>query len=178
MVHVDDCSIVASSLPLIDHFKRMIKRQAEITDLGELHWILGVEVKHVRENKQLLLSQHSYIDSILRRYGLDDLKPISTPMDPNVKLTSAQSPTTMEDIAVMRNTPYHEAVGSLMYASLGTRLDISFAVQTVSHFATNPGLAHWEAVKRVFRYLKGTKELWLSFGGRKVDLEGYADAEA
>jgi len=177
MVHVDDCSIVASSLPLIDHFKRMIKRQVEITDLGELHWILGVEVKRVRENKQLLLSQRSYIDSILRRYGLDDLKPISTPMDPNVKLTSAQSPTTIEDIAVMRNTPYHEAVGSLMYASLGTRPDISFAVQTVSRFATNPGVAHWEAVKRIFRYLKGTRELWLSYGGRKVDLEGYADAD-
>lgn len=47
---------------------------------------------------------------------------------------------------------YHEAVGSLMYAALGTRPDIAYAVQTVSRFARNPGLAHWEAVKRVFRY--------------------------
>jgi hypothetical protein len=98
-------------------------------------------------------------------------------MDPNVKLTSAQSPTSTDDIARMRDVPYHEAVGSLMYASLGTRPDISFAVQTLSRFAKNPGLAHWEAVKRVFRYLKGTRELWLSYGGRKVDLEGYADAD-
>ena len=64
-----------------------------------------------------------------------------------------------------------------MYASLGTRPDITFAIQTLSCFAMNPGLAHWEAVKRVFCYLKGTKELWLSFGRRKVDLEGYADAD-
>ena len=92
----------------------------EITDLGALHWILGIEVQCVREERKLFLSQCSYIDSILRCYGFDDLKPISTPMDPNVRLTSAQSPTATDDIAKMRDVPYHEAIGSLMYASLGT----------------------------------------------------------
>ena len=86
----------------------------DITDLGDLHWILGIEVRRIREDRKILLSQRLYIDSILRRYGLDDLKPVSTPMDPNTKLTSAQSPTTTEDIAKMRNVPYHEAVG-VMY---------------------------------------------------------------
>jgi hypothetical protein len=176
-IHVDDCSIVASSQPLIDRFKIEIKKHVEITDLGALHWILGIEVQRVREERKLLLSQRSYIDSILRRYGLDDLKPISTPMDPNVRLTSAQSPTTTDDIAKMRDVPYHEAIGSLMYASLGTRPDISFAVQTLSRFAINPGSAHWEAVKRVFRYLKGTRDLWLSYGGGGKEMEGYADAD-
>ena len=77
----------------------------------------------------------------------------------------------------MRNIPYHEAVGSLMYASLGTYPDITYAVQTVSQFSTKPGLAHWEAVKCIFRYLKGTKDLWLSYGGNKKELVGYADAD-
>jgi hypothetical protein len=77
----------------------------------------------------------------------------------------------------MHDVPYHEAVGSLMYASLGTRPDISFAIQTLSHFSTNPGVAHWEAVKRVFHYLKGTTDLWLSYGLKNVDLTGYADAD-
>ena len=93
----------------------------EITDLGELHWILGIEVKRIREDRKILHSQCSYIDSILRCYGLDDIKPISTPMDPNIRLTSAQSPTTSDDIAKMRDVPYHEAIGSLMYVSLRTR---------------------------------------------------------
>jgi hypothetical protein len=176
-VHVDDCSIVASTQPLIDRFKIEIKKHVDITDLGGLHWILGIEVKRIREERKILLSQRSYIDSILRRYGFDDLKPISTPMDPNIRLTSAQSPTTTDDIAKMRDIPYHEAIGSLMYASLGTRPDITFAVQTLSRFATNPGIAHWEAVKRVFRYLKGTRELWLSYGGVAREMEGYADAD-
>jgi len=73
--------------------------------------------------------------------------------------------------------PYHEAVGSLMYAALGTRPDIAYAVQTVSRFSSKPGLDHWEAVKRIFRYLKGTRELWLAYGGEEKDLLGYADAD-
>ena len=64
-----------------------------------------------------------------------------------------------------------------MYVGLGTCLDIAYAVQTVSRFAKNPGPAHWEAVRRVFRYLKGTSELWLSFGGVQKELTRYADAD-
>ena len=177
LVHVDDCSIVASTQPLIDQFKIAIKKHVDITDMGDLHWILGIEVKRIREERKVLLSQCSYIDSILRRYGFEDLKPISTPMDPNMRLTSAQCPTATDDIAKMRDVPFHEAIGSLMYASLGTRPDITFAVQTLSCFAKNPGVPHWEAVKRVFRYLKGTRELWLSYGGVMKEMEGYADAD-
>ena len=59
----------------------------------------------------------------------------------------------------------------------GTRSDIAYAVQTVSCFAKNPGPAYWKAVRRVFWYLKGTSELWLSFGGVQKELTGYADAD-
>ena len=64
-----------------------------------------------------------------------------------------------------------------MYASLGTRPDITYAVQAISRFSKNPGLPHWDAVKRIFRYLKGTKELWLSYGGEAKALTGYVDAD-
>ena len=84
---------------------------------------------------------------------------------------------TTDNIAKMHDMPYHEAIGSLMYASLGTWLDISFAVRTLSHFVVNLGMVHWEALKRVFRYLKGTHELWLSYGGIKKEFEGYVDAD-
>jgi hypothetical protein len=61
-----------------------------------------------------------------------------------------------------------------------TRPDISFAVQTIlrfSRFSTKPGPIYWDAVKRIFQYLKGTKDLWLSYGHAKIDLAGYADAD-
>ena len=177
LVHVDDCSIVGKSKVLIARFKIEIAKFVDITDMGELHWILGIEVRRIREERKILLSQKSYIDSIQRRYGFEDLKPVSTPMDPNVRLTSAQSPSTTEELAAMRHVPYHEAVGSLMYATLGTRPDICFAVQTVSRFNSKPGLTHWEAVKHIFRYLKGTRELWLAYGGAKRELVGFVDAD-
>jgi hypothetical protein len=98
-------------------------------------------------------------------------------MDPNAQLSSAQFPSTTEEFAKMRNIPYHEAVESLMYASLGTRPDITYAVQTLSCFSIKPRPAHWDAVKHVFRYLKGTRDLWLLYGGKRGNLVGYADAD-
>ena len=64
-----------------------------------------------------------------------------------------------------------------MYASLGTCPDITYAIQMVSHFSKNPGQAHWEAVKQIFCYLKGTKDFWLTYGGQQKELRGYADAD-
>jgi len=77
----------------------------------------------------------------------------------------------------MHDVPYHEAVGSLMYAALGTHPDIAFAIQTISRFSTKPGSTHWEAVKQIFRYLKGMMDLWLTYGISKMDLMGYADTD-
>ena len=177
LVHVDDCSIATLTSLLIDRFKHEITTHMDITDMGELRWILGMEVMCICEERRILLCQRSYIDSIVRRYGFEDLKPISTPMDPQLKLSTAQSPNSAEDIAKMRHISYHEAIGSLMYASLGSQPDITFAVQTLFWFSTNPGPIHWDAVKHVFRYLKGTCTLWLLYEGGDIDLTGYADAD-
>jgi hypothetical protein len=177
LVHVDDCTIAASSQALVVNFKEEISKHVEITDLGELHWLLGIEIKRDREKRTIHLSQRSYIDSIIRRYNLEDLKPASTPMQPGLLLSFSQTPKTTIEWARMRDTPYREAVGSLMYAALGTRPDIAFAVQSVSRYSTKFGPAHWNAVKRVFQYLKGTNHLWLSFGHADGWLTGYADAD-
>ena len=83
LVHVDDCTIVGKSLVLVGRFKAEIAKYVEITDMGALHWILGIEVHHIQEDRKLLLSQKAYIELILWRYGFEDLKPISTPMDPS-----------------------------------------------------------------------------------------------
>ena len=77
----------------------------------------------------------------------------------------------------MRGIPYREAIGSLMYAVLGTRPDISFAVLFLSQFMQNPGRPHWEAVKRVFRYLKVTKYMNLIIGGMEKGLEVFSDVD-
>lgn len=176
-VHVDDCTIAASELELVVRLKRDMSKHVEVTDLGELHWLLGIEVKRDRSSHAIRLSQKSYIDDIVRRFNFDELRPISTPMDPNLVLSSSQSPSTPDQIAAMRNIPFREAIGSLMYASLATRPDITFAVARLSQYLQNPGPAHWDAAKRVFRYLKGTREFWLGYGEREEELTGWVDAD-
>ena len=76
------------------------------------------------------LFQHSYIDSVLHHYGLEDAKPLLTPMDTQVCLSSSQSPSSTAKFAQMCDVPYHEAMGSLMWACLGTHPDIAFTITT------------------------------------------------
>ena len=68
-------------------------------------------------------------------------------------------------------------MGALNWATLATRPDIAFAVGTVARFAANPGIAHWDAVKRIYCYLAGMHNIWLTSGETKRVLEGYADAD-
>ena len=128
-------------------FKAKITKHVKITDLGKLPWLLGIEIRHDHEKHTIHLSQCLYIDSILHHYTLQDLIPISTPMKTHIKLLMSQSPATTAEFTQMCDIPYHEAVESLMYVSLSTCPNISFAIQTLLHFPTNPGVAHWEAIK-------------------------------
>lgn len=98
-------------------------------------------------------------------------------MDPHIQLSTTQLLQTTAKVAEMHNILYREAVGSLMYASLGTCPDITYAVSILACFSQNPGRAHWEAVKRVFCYLAGTKKLKLTYGAISLDLVGYTDAD-
>jgi hypothetical protein len=77
----------------------------------------------------------------------------------------------------MESVPYAQAVGSLMYAMTSTRPDICHAVGLVSRYQPNPGKAHWQAVKRIFRYLQGTKNIKLCFGISDLKIAGYTDAD-
>ena len=108
---------------------------------------------------------------------MDDVKPVSTPFDTQVRLTLEQALADAAEFAVMRDVPYREAVGALNWAALTTRPDIAFAMSTVARFSANPGMAHWTAVKWIFRYLAGTRDLWLTYGETCRTLIGYADAD-
>ena len=77
----------------------------------------------------------------------------------------------------MTAIPYSSAVGSLMYAMTATRPDIAFAVSALSAFMANPGEKHWIALKRVLRYLQGTRHYTLVLGGSQVELRGWCDAD-
>lgn len=177
VAHVDDLTIVASTVVLMKEVKDKLSKSLKITDMGEIHWIVGIAVKRDREARTISISQTSYIDSCLQRYGFELLKPLSMPMDPSAKFSINQSPRTSIEQAQMKDKPYREAIGSLMYVALGTRPDICYALGILAKFNDNPGLAHWNALKRIYAYLSGTKDLQLVYGSSKRDLEGFSDAD-
>ena len=103
---------------------------------------------------------------------MENSKPCKMPMDPNIRLTKTPEEES-HDIP-----EYGAAIGSLMYASIGTRPDITYAVQSLSQFTNNPSPEHWTAVKQVFRYLNGTRDLGIVYRSyAKISLEGYTDAD-
>jgi Reverse transcriptase (RNA-dependent DNA polymerase) len=176
-VHVNDCTIAATCIRLIEELKAGLRQHVEVTDLGELHWMLGIEIKRDHEAGTIHLSQHAYIDAILCHYNFANLKPLSTLMDVQVRLSSEQAPVSTAECAIMCDMPYREAVSALNWAALSMHPDIAFAVATVARFASNPGPVHWEAIKRIFHYLAGMRDLWLSYGESKRTLEGYANMD-
>ena len=106
---------------------------------------------------------------------MQDCKPISTPFP--IKLSSKMSPSSEEERMEMSRVPYASAVGSLMFAMICTRPDIAHAVGVVSRYMAEPGREHWEAVKRIFRYLKGTSDVALCYGESGLTVKGYVDSD-
>lgn len=148
-------------------------------DLGEARNLLGLRVTRDKQQGKIWLDQQAYIEEILERFNMKDCKPVLTSADPNQKLSKEQNSTTnTEAIEIKGSVSYKEAVGCFIHASQGTRPDISYAVNMVSRFSNNPEKAHWVAVKRTFRYLKGTSKLKLEFSKEENStIQGYGDAD-
>ena len=157
-VYVDDLIIITKTLKKMEEVKGGLATQFKMKDLGELHYCLGISIEQSQESKCLWLHQKQYISSMLERYRLSDAKPATTPADINVKLRRDDKVSRPVDPAV-----YQSMVGSLLYVATATRPDIAHAVGVVSKFNAKPSEVHLTAVKRIFRYLKGTSDLALKY---------------
>lgn len=136
-----------------------------------------MEIKRDRSAGKLFLTQESYVQKILQRFGMKNAKPVSTPLASHFRLSAAQSPQTKEEERYMSQVPYSSAVESLIYAMVCTRPDISQAVSMVSRYMENPGKIHWQAVKWILRYLCGTSNTCLEFGKNNKTLVGFVDSD-
>lgn len=177
IIYVDDLIILASKMSVLEWLKSKLAHEFEMSDLGELHYCLGVEFKRNRARRTITMSQRKYIEEVLKRFNMDDCKPIGTPLDVNSKLLKLTEEEFEEVHMEMQGIPYNPAVGSLMFAMVATRVDLAFSMSVVSQFMSKPGPSHWKAVKRIMRYLKGTLDLELCLGGNGITLRGYCDAD-
>jgi Reverse transcriptase (RNA-dependent DNA polymerase) len=173
-----DNLMIAASLPdQMQKIKGDLNSYWEMTDLDELHWLLGIKVKRDQSNRTGSISQIAYINHICKKFNLQDVKPLSTPLDPRNHLSKSQSPSTPKQIDDMHGILYCEAVGLLMYVAVGIWPNIAFTITTLSQYLMGAGHAYWEKAKHVFHYLKGTRTLRITYGGGATEIVRFSDAD-
>lgn len=177
-VYVDDLLLFTNRPSTKRWIKEQLLRSFKMTDSGEAKYVLGMHIERDRQAGTIKLHQRKYLLEVLERFHMAECNPVSTPADPAAKLTVDMAPNYEAGREEMANVPYQEAVGSVMYAAQESRPDIQYAVHTVSRFNNIPGNPHWNAVKRIMRYLRGTIDAKLTY--RRDDtagLHGYSDAD-
>lgn len=157
-IYVDDILIFHRNQNDLIRIKKFLHSNFKMKDLGKAKSCLGMRIDQHRDG--IYLDQITYVNDILSRFGMADCKPVGTPSDINSKL----SVTTINDNNDLTGkVPYREAIGSLIHLANCTRPDISFAVNDASRFNARHSNEHWQAVKRIFRYLRGTIEYRLQY---------------
>jgi hypothetical protein len=168
LLYVDDIILTASSQPFLDHIITLLRSEFSMTDLGLLHHFLGISV--VRDSSGLFLSQRQFILDLLNRAGMLDCQPSRTPIDTSLKLSADGEP--FSDA-----TLYRSLTGALQYLTF-TRPEISFAVQQACLYMHDPRIPHYNHVKRILRYLKGTLDHGLHINhSSPTTLIAYSDAD-
>jgi hypothetical protein len=163
-VFVDDITLACKSSSVLDSTVKELASHFKLHDLGPTTYLLGIKIDRDRSNRRIYLSQRQYILDMLERYGLSNSNPVSTPMDPGLKLSTSMAPQSEDDVIFMKSVPYINAVGSLMYLAITSRPDIAYSVGVLARFNSNPGPLHWKAVKHLLRYCKGTMDMKLVYG--------------
>jgi hypothetical protein len=170
VLYVDDIILAGKNPDSLNIIKEKLKQEFNMTDLGKLRLFLGIKID-CSENG-MFLSQQVYIRQMLKKFGMEECKPVKTPM---VLKPANESEEKDEDIP---EKPYRELVGSLMFLMLNTRPDISTAVNYYSRFQSEPKHSHWIGLKRILRYLQGTASHGLFYPrGECPALTCYADSD-
>ena len=140
-----------------------MKKEFEVEDLGKTKLCLGLQLEH--EANGIIVHQSSYIERLLKRFNMDKAHPLSTPMV--VRSLNLQNdqfcPRESDEEIRGPEVPYLNAIGALMYLAQCTRPDIAFAVNLLARFSSKPTRRHWNGIKHIFRYLRGTIDLGLYY---------------
>jgi hypothetical protein len=135
-----------------------------LADLGEPRKIVGIEI--TMDEDSVTISQQKYIESILEREGMLDTNPVGMPLDPHIKI--APNPETNEP---NRSNAFSQRLGELQFLANMTRPDISYPVNRLGAYTANPSLQHYAALKRILRYLSGTRTFGITYRGSKDEIK-------
>ena len=179
-LYVDDMIVTYTNKSMFDSFLVKLRATFKITHSDELSSTLGFQIERTVDGG-IFMHQAKYISDVLKRFGMSECRPVMTPSDHHIRLCKAgayrvessyrfkggQSTETADDISFANahkpNASYREVIGCLLWISMGTRPDITFAVNQCARYSSDPKPEHWTAVMRILRYLKGTTDYGLHF---------------
>ncbi|CAI7886508.1 unnamed protein product, partial [Closterium sp. NIES-54] len=174
LVYIDDLVFATADTEALAHVKSELQKRHTCTDLGELTSYLGLRITRDRAQQTITLTQSHMVQQVLQRFGFTYSSPQSTPLPTGHSLSAPPS-----DESAEPSGPYPELVGCLMYLMTCTRPDLAYPLSLLARYVA-PGRhrkVHWDATKRVLRYLCSTSGMGLVLGGRaRVVLTGHADA--
>ncbi|KAL6340850.1 hypothetical protein AAG906_031960 [Vitis piasezkii] len=177
MLYVDDILVTSSDMELLHETKRFLSSKFDMKDLGNASFMLGIQIYRDRSRGILGLSQKSYIDKMLSRFGMSNCAPRDTPVTKGDKFSLHQCPRNELERNDIERFPYASTVGSLMYAQVCTRSDIAYIVGMLGRYLSNPGMDHWKKAKQVMRYLQRTKDYILTYRiSNHLEIVGYSDS--
>jgi hypothetical protein len=178
LVWVDDIVIVSDDDALIADTERKLSAPYKLKKLGDINWLLRMRVSHDLTSHTTSVTQHEYVNQLFTQFNMEEANSVSTPAQYNELLTPDMSPTTDDEKNKMTAVPYKSLTGSLLYAVNWTRPDIAFAAGEVCRFNQNPGVKHWNAAKRIVRYLRGAASHGLTYkqNDSGTQIHGYVDA--
>lgn len=156
LIYVDDICLIGPDSEYIEECKKQLMKRFQMKDKGNLKHFLGLEIDYNREKGILKISQKTYIEGILKRFGFENCNSVSTPIDPKLRINNIEG-------GPGENKPVRELVGCLMYLMLGSRPDISYTINFFSRFQDKYSNEVWTHLKRVLRYLKGTVDMELTY---------------
>ncbi|CAL3969519.1 unnamed protein product [Diplocarpon coronariae] len=172
-VYVDDLALIGPNINSIKSFIKGLEEYFKLKDLGPIKDYLGINIEYNQEKGYMKLYQEAYITKLLTRFDMLAGKPKNIPIEPKIKLEPNPNKATSSEI-----TRFQQIIGSLLFLTLATRPDISYAVIKLARFASNPSENHIIAVKNLLRYLKGTKSLGLIYkNSPNKYITGYCDAD-
>jgi len=168
-IYVDDILFGLTNQEFCEEFGNMMANEFEISMIGELSYFLGLQIKQLKSGT--FVSQGKYIKDMLKKFGMDDAKSISTPMGTNESLDSDTSGNMVDQKL------YWSMIGSLLYVT-ALRPDVMFSVCMCARFQASPRESHLKATKRILRYFKHTQNVSLWYPkGAKFELIGYSDSD-
>ncbi|CAI7770346.1 unnamed protein product [Closterium sp. NIES-54] len=174
LVYVDDLVFATAHTEALTVVKSKLQKRHTCTNLGEMRSYLGLHITRDKARRTITLTRSHMVHQVLQRFGFQFSLPQPTPLSTSYSLSAPPS-----DESVEPSGPYPELVGCLMYLMTCTRPDLAYPLNLLARYVAPGRLrkVHWDAAKRVLRYLCSTSGMGLVLGGRgPVVLTGHADA--